>query len=164
MEQLDPFDAEMLADCLLGMPDSDLLIDVPEIANVDPIPIVRPGPAPRPPRVASAGTPNVSRVKATVATPVKMKKQDEIDYLRDRQKELKRKLVVLKEAQAAKRAAVSSPWDEKARVQSLKRQKAEQENLTLKKSLEYQVNFGKELEAVLEAVKCPVSGEQQLRD
>ena len=78
----------------------------------------------------------------------KLKQKDEIAYLRNRVKEMEEKLGELRQTKSTKRG-VSTPWENEARNESVKRQKSEQENLILKKSLEQQMTFAKQLEAVL---------------
>lgn len=77
-----------------------------------------------------------------------MRQKEEVDYLQRRIKEMKGKLVELKQEHGTKRA-LSTPWENEARVESLKRQKAEQENALLKKSLQEQMDLAQQLQAVL---------------
>ena len=76
------------------------------------------------------------------------RQKDELAYLRQRVDEMHEKLVTLQAEHKTKRAC-SSPWESEAREQALKRQKAQQENALLKKSLEEHVELAQELQYVL---------------
>lgn len=78
----------------------------------------------------------------------KRRQKDEMNYLKQRVEELQQKLMTLKDEDRIKRAC-SSKWENEAREQALKRQKAEQENTLLKKSLEEHVELAQELQYAL---------------
>ena len=123
-------DDELLADYLTDIKDADMFLNVPlpEDINLDPIPLVC--------------------TKKEPEKKPKRKQKDEIAYLRNRVEEMENKLLELRQTKSTKRV-INTPWENEARSQSVKRQKSEEENLVLKKSLEQQVAFAKQLQAVL---------------
>lgn len=123
-------DVEMLVRCLSDIKESDMVAFNDALTSKEPMIKFKDTEAPAPVRKK------------------KRRQKDEIDYLRKRVKEMEEKLVDLRQNSNSNQS-VNTLWENEARNQSIKRQKAEQENLLLRKSLEQQVVFAKQLEAVL---------------
>lgn len=89
----------------------------------------------------------ISKMAAT-SKRYREKQKEELEYLRKKMISLESELGTLQGRSGRKREETSS-WENEARDQSMKRRKAEQDNLELKKSLESQMQFAAALKQML---------------